>query len=238
MSEWLLIWWHLENNVKRSLKLSTTFWISPSSSNTRLVFSLSLFISVSFSDAQISNLYLLEPSEVGWGEVGWDGVGNTTLKNSAATYKRHLKLIVHGGVEGGKYFLYKWNVLSSPSTLYQQHHQRKTIFHTEGAIKYCRFDWKKKKIEKGQPLDADDQNRWGLRTNAITYLAWKPRQRKHSLKVINKSMDLAALVKTALLTLWIWTGFGFFCLFVFWINVKSIIWLKRADNFMTEDDLF
>lgn len=67
VSEWLLIWWHLENNVKRSLKLSATFWISPSSSNTRLVFSLSLFISVSFSDAQISNLYLLEHSEVGGG---------------------------------------------------------------------------------------------------------------------------------------------------------------------------
>lgn len=74
--------------------------MSPSSSNARLVFSLSLFISVSFSDAQISNLYLLEHSELGGG-------GNTTLKNSAATYKRHLKLIVHGGVEGGKYFLYK-----------------------------------------------------------------------------------------------------------------------------------
>lgn len=78
--------------------------------------------------------------------------------NSAATYKQHLNLIVHGRVEGGKYFLYKLNVLSSPSKLHQQYHQRKTIFHTEGEMKYCHFDWKKKKIKRGQPLDSDDEN--------------------------------------------------------------------------------
>lgn len=54
------------------------------------------------------------------------------FRNSPATYKWHLKWIVHGGVEGEKCFPYKWNAWRSQSLLHEQHCWRKTIFHTEG----------------------------------------------------------------------------------------------------------
>lgn len=66
--------------------------------STRPAFSLSRFISVTHSYAQISNLYLLEYSEEEQKKK------LQYFRNSPTTYKWHLKLIVHGGVEGGGVF--------------------------------------------------------------------------------------------------------------------------------------
>lgn len=129
---WLLTticqWWSGDqNNVKCSFKLSMAFWTSRTlqgTSHTRLV---------SFHFRCI--LWCTDLQFVLTG-IQWGGE-KTTLTlfqefTSHLQYEWHLKLIVHGGVEGGKCFPYKWNALRSQCTLHEQYRWKKTIFYAEG----------------------------------------------------------------------------------------------------------
>lgn len=184
-------WGCNQNTVKRSVKLCTTFWIS--SSNTRLVFSLFPFISNIPSDAQISNLYLLDHSEV--------------EKKTLQEFTSHLQVTSEINCAwrsgGRKTFLYKWNALRFPSTLHEQHHRRKTIFHTEGD-EILQL-WLEEMIEKGRvhsfwlkkKADCEFCHYDFLKWMSLPIIGWKPKQLKHNLKNIHILFFLMFLESTS-----------------------------------------